>query len=82
VPYQLVRDGVEVAVDAQTVRIFHGASLVATHVRSREPFAQVLDPTHVAGLWRVPTDGAPVAPSLASLGRSLEDYARVVGDGR
>ena len=84
VPYQLVRDHVEVAVDAQTVRIFHGAALIATHPRSREPFAQVLDPAHVAGLWRVRTpDVAPVVePSLAPFGRSLEDYARVVGDGR
>jgi transposase len=83
VPYQLVRDHVDVAIDAQTVRIFHGASLIATHVRSREPFAQVLDPAHVAGLWRVAMDVAPGdAPSLTPFGRSLDEYAHVVGDGR
>ena len=83
VPYQLVRDHVEVAIDTATVRIFHGAALIATHARAREPFAQVLDPTHVAGLWRVATAIVPaVEPSRAPLGRSLEDYARVIGDGR
>ena len=63
VPYQLVRDHVEVAIDEQTVRIFHGADLVATHARSREPFARVVEPAHVAGLWRV----AP--PRRAAVGR-------------
>lgn len=80
VPYQLVRDHVEVACDEQTVRIFHGTTLVASHARSREPYARVLDPAHVAGLWRVspalePTSG----PSLAPFGRSLADYDAVVG---
>jgi transposase len=34
VPYQLVRDHVDVAIDEQTVRIFHGTALVATQGRS------------------------------------------------
>jgi hypothetical protein len=38
VPHLLVRDVVEVVVGAQTVRILHGARLVATHARSCEPF--------------------------------------------
>jgi hypothetical protein len=87
VPYQLVRDEVEVALDEQTVRIFHGTTLVATHARSHEPFAVVLDPAHVAGLWRTgaPTadveDGSAVdaGATLRALGRSLEAYAEVVG---
>lgn len=80
VPCHLVRDHVEVAVDEQTVRVFHGAELVATHARSREPYARVLDPSHVAGLWRVAPDLEPVtAQTLAPLGRSLADYAAIVG---
>jgi transposase len=84
VPYQLVRDHVDVAVDEETVRIFHGTTLVATHLRTREPHARVLDPAHVAGLWRVttsvpePMNDAP----LAACGRSLEVYAAVVGEMR
>jgi hypothetical protein len=83
VPHRLVRDHVEVAIDEATVRVFHGTALVATHARSREPFARVVDPAHFAGLWRV-TPEAPAAPvsSLAPLGRSLADYAAVIGGGR
>jgi transposase len=78
VPYQLVRDHVDVAVDEQTVRIFHGTDLVATHARSREPFARVVEPAHLAGLWRVTTPGEPVDATLSPLGRSLAEYAAVV----
>lgn len=78
VPYQLVRDHVEVAVDEQTVRIFHGTDLVATHVRSREPFARVVEPAHLAGLWRVTTSREPVDATLSALGRSLTEYEAVV----
>jgi hypothetical protein len=41
VPHRLVRDHVDVVVDEQAVRIFHGTLLVATHARSSEPFARV-----------------------------------------
>jgi transposase len=83
VPYRLVQDHVDVAVDDATVRIFHGTTLVATHPRSREPYARVLDPAHVAGLWRKPVQAEtdPV-PSLAPLGRSLADYAAIVDGAR
>jgi len=83
VPYRLVRDHVEVVIDEQIVRILHGSTVIATHARSREPFARVIDPTHVAGLWRpafVPVGGA-TAP-LTELGRHLADYAAVVAGGR
>jgi hypothetical protein len=83
VPHRLVRDHVEVVVEAQTIRIFHGATLVATHARSCEPFDRVIDPAHFAGLWRVPTEGAP-APSpstLPCLGRDLREYAAVIAGG-
>jgi hypothetical protein len=79
VPFQLVRDHVDVALDEQTVRIFHGPTLVATHTRTREPFARVLDPAHVAGLWRVAATPSAVEPALAALGRSLTDYANAIG---
>jgi hypothetical protein len=62
------------------VEIFHGPELVATHARSTEPFARVVNPQHYAGLWRA--DAATVStPSLAALGRDLADYATVVAGG-
>jgi hypothetical protein len=79
VPHRLVRDHVEVAVGDDRVEIFHGAELVATHARSTEPFARVVNPQHYAGLWRV--DAAMPTPSLAALGRDLADYATVVAGG-
>ena len=82
VPYQLVRDHVDVAIDEQTVRIFHGTDLVATHARSREPFARIVEPAHLAGLWRVTTPREPVGDTLAALGRSLAEYEAVVGGAR
>jgi transposase len=82
VPYQLVRDHVDVAIDEQTVRIFHGTALVATHVRSREPFARVVEPAHLAGLWRVTTPVEPVDSALSAFGRSLTEYEAVVGGTR
>lgn len=78
VPYQLVRDHVEIAIDEQTVRIFHGTALVATHARSREPFARVVEPAHLAGLWRVTTPREPVDATLSALGRSLAAYEAVI----
>jgi hypothetical protein len=80
VPHRLVRDHVEVVIDEQTVRIFHGPTLVATHARTLEPFARVLDPAHYAGLWRVPAaEPSVAAPRLALLGRDLAEYAAAVG---
>jgi hypothetical protein len=78
VPYQLVRDHVDVAIDEQTVRIFHGTDLVATHARSREPFSRIVEPSHLAGLWRVTTPRAPVDATLSAFGRSLAEYDAVV----
>jgi transposase len=82
VPHRLVRDHVDVVVDEQVVRIFQGATLVATHRRSCEPFAQIIDPAHYAGLWRPPVREEASAPStLAVLGRDLMDYATIVDGG-
>jgi len=77
-----VRDHVDVAIDVHTVRIFHGSTLVATHARSREPYARVVDPTHFAGLWRPAFSPIEVAAApLTALGRDLADYAAVVVGG-
>lgn len=82
VPHRLVRDHVEVTVDEQTVRIFHGPTLVATHARAVEPYARVIDPAHYTGLWRAAESGDGVqAPTLALLGRALGDYAAVISGG-
>ena len=58
-------------------------TLVATHARSREPFARVVDPAHFAGLWRPAVDaGRPDRRAAgARSGRDLADYAAVVADG-
>ena len=82
VPHRLVRDHVDVAIDEQIVRIFHGTALVATHARSLEPYHRVIDPTHFAGLWRPadPSVEIPTAP-LTALGRDLADYAAAIADG-
>jgi transposase len=80
VPHRLVRDHVEVAVSDAAVEIFHGTDRVATHVRSTEPFARVVDPQHYAGLWRVDPEAA-VTPTLALFGRDLADYAAIVAGG-
>ncbi|HTY04474.1 MAG TPA: IS21 family transposase [Rhodocyclaceae bacterium] len=80
VPHRLVRDHVDVAVGDDRVEIFHGTELVATHARSTEPFARVVNPQHYAGLWRVDTAPVPGA-SLAPLGRDLADYAAIIAGG-
>ena len=53
VPHRLVRDHVEVAVDEQTVRIFHGTD-ARRHARAiaRAATRASIDPAHCAGLWR------------------------------
>lgn len=68
---------------ADEVRIFHGRDLVAVHARSFEPYGRVIDPAHFDGLWRRPADEnvVPLAQPLAALGRTLDDYAAVIGGG-
>jgi transposase len=83
VPYRLVRDHVDVVVEEHIVRILHGVTVIATHPRSREPFARVIDPAHFAGLWRPAVmAGDRTGESLAGLGRALADYAAVVDGGQ
>jgi hypothetical protein len=83
VPHRLVRDRVEVAVDEREVRIHHGVELVAVHARSFEPHSRVVDKAHYAGIWRTPVAFDPVEAlsPLVALGRTLDDYARVVEGG-
>jgi transposase len=82
VPHRLVRESVEVQVGEDEVRIFHAGKLVATHARSKEPHARVVDSAHWKGLWRARAEQPTQEDSkLAALGRSLEDYADVVEQG-
>lgn len=79
VPHGLVRDHVEVLVAEAEIRIFHGAEVVAVHGRSFEPYARVIDPRHFDGLWRRPqSEVVAISEPLASMGRSLADYAAVI----
>jgi hypothetical protein len=81
VPHLLVREHVDVELGDEAVRIFRGAELVATHVRSREPHARVVDPAHWAGLWK-PHAAEPATDSpLEALGRSLADYEALLTRG-
>lgn len=81
VPYGLVRQSVEVDLGERLVRVFHDGQVVATHERSFERHARIIDPEHFRGIWRLqevhdsppPTDGG-----LAALGRSLAVYEEVV----
>lgn len=81
VPYKLVRSHVEVHVGDDDVRIFHGATLVATHRRSFEPHAKVEDPSHTEGLWRRTPVEPPAESPLEAMGRSLADYASALERG-
>jgi transposase len=81
VPHGLVRDHVEVELGDEHVRIFHGTKLVASHRRSKEPHARVVDPSHWDGLWRRETADPPATSSLQAHGRSLDEYADVVERG-
>jgi hypothetical protein len=81
VPHRLIRDHVEVLIEDQTVRIFHGATLVATHRRTSEPFTRVIDPVHFAGLWRPHSTARATDVGLESMGRTLAEYETVVSGG-
>lgn len=82
VPCRLVRRRVEVLVGETDVKIYDGTDLVATHVRSSEPYARITVASHYEGLWRSKTaievvSQKPDSP-LEALGRSLADYAAIV----
>ncbi|KYF96108.1 hypothetical protein BE20_04450 [Sorangium cellulosum] len=77
-------DTVEVVVGEREVRTYRGTELVAWHERSFEPHSRVADPRHFDGLWRRPAAATtpPEAPlsALEAMGRSLSDYAAVIGE--
>jgi transposase len=81
VPFRLVRQGVEVLVEAERVLVFHDGVQVATHRRSFEPHTEVIEPSHFDGLWRPHEQQRQVAggvePAVAIGGR-LRDYAAIV----
>lgn len=81
VPHRLVRARVEVEVGDESVRIFHGSEVVATHRRSSEPHARVVEPSHWDGLWRRTPLEAPAESPLRAMGRTLDDYAAVLERG-
>ena len=78
VPHRLVRRTIEVLLGDDEVVMFDGIDVVARHRRVREPFTRVVEPGHFAGLMKPHDATAPVAPLLAALGRTLDDYAAVV----
>ena len=84
VPHRLVRRVVEVTRTNDEVIIRHDGREVARHGCARCPGERVADPTHFAGLHRL-RDAEEVAAApevqspLAALGRSLHDYAAVIG---
>jgi transposase len=79
VPFKLVRAEVEVLVGDELVEVFHGPLRVATHRRSTEPHARIVDPAHFDGLWRrEPAPTVTTTSQLEALGRSLADYEAVV----
>ncbi|SRR6266581_758313 len=80
VPHGLVRRTVEVLVGDDVVTIFDGNVAVARHRRSHEPHERVVIAAHFDGLWRRPDDVAAITTPLPA-GRSLADYAAVIGGG-
>lgn len=77
VPHKLVRRTVDVLVGDDEVVVFDGSTVVARHPRSREPHSKVRDIRHFDGLYR--RDDVRERSTLAPLGRSLADYAELVG---
>ena len=78
VPHRLVRDHVDVVVHEQTVHILHGATVVASHRRSQEPFARVIDAAHFAGLWRPKASPRTSTGAHRALGRELAEYGAIL----
>lgn len=81
VPPRFARDHVEVVVEEARVRIVRGTELIATHQRSREPHARVVNPAHWEGLWRRPSEDEAKPTRLTELGRSLDEYPRLIERG-
>lgn len=83
VPHRLTRRTVEVRVAAEEVTAWADGKEVARHRRGN-PGERIVDPVHFAGLHRGPElVASPEVPvecgPLAALGRSLAEYAEVLG---
>jgi transposase len=78
VPHALVGRTLDVLVAEDEVVIFDGKTIVARHRRSQEPHTRVVIPSHFDGLWRRP-DQAVTPPATLPPGRTLADYAAVIG---
>jgi hypothetical protein len=70
---------VQVLVGDDEVVVFDGDQVDARHARCAEPHQRVVDPAHFEGLCRVTTSDRLVTTPLAPYGRSLADYAAVIG---
>jgi transposase len=81
VPMRFVRARVEVEPHPTQVRIFFDGECIATHARSKEPYARVVDSSHLAPVFRTEpaaNDEALGASSLAAMGRTLAQYEAFV----
>jgi transposase len=85
VPYQNVRENVEVVVNRDQVEIWLRGTRIAQHARCYEPHTAVRNPAHFDGLFRrqpvVPTSSSSEMP-LDPVCRRLEIYAELVEGGR
>ena len=79
VPHALVGPMSRFDVGETRVRVYDGPQLVAERARSKEPHALVVDKAHHAALWRSPATRLSSSTALAATGRSLADYAAVIG---
>jgi transposase len=84
VPYQHVRETVEVVVEREKVEIWLRGNCVAQHVRSFEPYTWVRDPRHFEGLFRREAESqAPTCSEVTAnpVLRPLSIYSEVVEGG-
>jgi transposase len=87
VPYQHVREFVEVVVGLDQVQVWLRGTCIASHVRCFTPHTWVRDPAHFQGLYRaeLPEPGPaapPVAPDPNPVARPLAVYSDVVEGGQ
>jgi hypothetical protein len=82
VPFWLVKQRVEVQQTEEHVVVLSGGREVARHRRSYQRHSMVSDPAHApAGRRSASDEGTTQPPSspLAAYGRSLADYAALIG---
>jgi transposase len=85
VPYQHVRETVEVVVNQEQVEIWLRGTCIAQHVRCYEPHTWVRKPAHFEGLFRREAETqAPSTPEVPAhpVSRPLSIYVEAVEGGR